>query len=338
MSGLKDISTSKLIGMIAVALSCAAIGYVIPLENVIEKPSSTVVAPGGGGGGGYVAATPTAPKPKKARKATDKIKIESPSNEEAPAAVEEPVVMEQTEEAPVVDEQPRVIPLPKEQPAEEQLAENQAPKFPAVEQPAEQPAVEQQPVEAPVEEPTVEEVDATPKIARVVVAERDSRRYKMVGVKVTASAKCDTGDAVTYKLTDGEATYTSSNGVFKEVKPNNSGKFTLVVTNTKTGQTAEKVVTNANLKKLKRMTAAELAEELNSLQQSRLFMLHFDHDNLKINYTDETGMATADSVSGINALVAEKNAQGWLLVVEDNIRYDDYNRIVSFSTIIKYQE
>ena len=86
------------------------------------------------------------------------------------------------------------------------------------------------------------------------------------------------------------------------------------------------------------MTAAELAEELNSLQQSRLFMLHFDHDNLKINYTDETGMATADSVSGINALVAEKNAQGWLLVVEDNIRYDDYNRIVSFSTIIKYQE
>ncbi len=161
------------------------------------------------------------------------------------------------------------------------------------------------------------------------VAERDSHNYKKVGVKVTVKAETESGDPLSYVISDGIDTYTSSNGVFPEIKPNDTGVFVLTITNKTTGESIEKTIKNNNLKKVERWGAAKIEEQLKASTKERLFKFHFDPE-VKIDYVDNTdgGEATPASVSSLDVLSQEMSAWGWKITVYGNsIKYDKYNRI-----------
>lgn len=200
---------------------------------------------------------------------------------------------------------------------------------PAVAEPATtEPAFEQAPAqEEEIVEPEVNEMNV-PKINSVRIGERNSHDYKKIGFNFTAKASVENKAPLKYELYEAGskvAKYSSNNGNFSDVYPNNSGAYTLRVTNQNTGDYAERQVKGFN--KLPKWSAAQLQKELTQTNASRLFFCHFDHDVLtfKCNGIDASFVPTS-----ISELTMNISAMQWQVEVVGEIKYDEFNRITYF--------
>ena len=185
------------------------------------------------------------------------------------------------------------------------------------------------PVEVnPTPEPKLANVDAVPEIKGVVVGQRDSKRYKMIGMSLSVNAAVASGDPLVYELYEiggTAAKYTSNNGKFAEVYPIDGGKYLLKVVNKNTGDFADRQV--AGFDKIKKYSSADLQAQLNADTQERLFYFHFDTENLKF---DCEGIDLSDAPTSLSALTSSRSATGWVYVVIGTPKYDQYNRITYF--------
>ena len=189
---------------------------------------------------------------------------------------------------------------------------------------------ETEPVQ-PVEEvatPSEPVADVTPVIESAIVLDRSSKNYKKVGLDCIVKASVPSGDNLLFLLSEvGSDTpaYKSNNGQFYDVKPVDSGEYTLVVKNERTGTEVSRGVKGFN--KVKRLSASELQAMLNADSQDRLFYFHFDLAKLKIECT---GVDAADAPQTLGALLENRPAFGWTVQVIGTPQYDDYNRITYF--------
>lgn len=168
-------------------------------------------------------------------------------------------------------------------------------------------------------------VSTKPEIKSTYVAPRTTKAFNKIGLDFTVTASVESEDQLRYELyeTGGSvAKYTSTTGVFTDVYPVDTGKYTLKVVNTRTNDYVETEVSGFN--KINKYSASELQRQLNSDTQEKLFFHHFDNNKLRFDCDG------ADSADGIGALLEKREAFGWVLTVVGTPQYDDYNRIVYF--------
>lgn len=263
-------NTGKILGMIAIFVVFAVVGYIIPIENMIGKQNS---------------------KPIVAEQQT--------ANDSASALVAAIEPEKQTEPQKAVEPQP----LPEPEPVA-------------------------QAVEAVAEEAVVD-TSNVPEITYARVSERSSQNFKKIGLGFTAKATVPSKAPLKYELYEkGEqkAKYSSSNGQFSDVYPNDSGSYTLRVTNKNTGDYTTRLVKGFN--KLPKWDAAKLQQELMQTSPSRLFFCHFNHDELRFVCN---GIDQALAPTDISMLTMNISAMQWKIEVVGDINYDEFNRITFFT-------
>lgn len=172
--------------------------------------------------------------------------------------------------------------------------------------------------------------NSMPEITSTYIFPRSSKAYNKIGFDFTVKARVESDDTLSYELYEiGETTakYTSKTGTFLDVYPVDGGKYILKVVNTNTHDTAEKDVAGFN--KIDKYTTEKLQNQLNVVTQDKLFYFHFDNDNLKFDFIGD-GIDSSDVPTSLNALIAGKAANGWMLTVLETPQYDKYNRITYF--------
>ncbi|MBP3425654.1 MAG: hypothetical protein J6K81_02910 [Rikenellaceae bacterium] len=184
-------------------------------------------------------------------------------------------------------------------------------------------------------EPAKVAVDTTniPVIVSAKVQALQSKNYKKVGRVCVVVANIPSGDTPEYRLYAMDNTetplYTSTNGTFNDVLPVDGGEYLLRVVNTRTNDSAEKVVSGFN--KIGKWGVSKLEEQLNAPMtgkpQDKMLYFHFDIDKLVIEWA---GDDAASAPTDLDALMAAAPANGWTYQVVGTPKYDKYNRIVSF--------
>lgn len=172
--------------------------------------------------------------------------------------------------------------------------------------------------------------NTTPKITSTYIFPRSSKAYNKIGFDFAVKAQVESDDALSYELYETGATtakYTSSTGTFIDVYPVEGGKYTLKVVNTNTQDAAEQSVSGFNM--IDKYTTEKLQNQLNVVTQDKLFYFHFDNDKLKFDFIGD-GIDSSDIPASLNALLAGKAANGWMLTVLETPKYDKYNRITYF--------
>lgn len=182
------------------------------------------------------------------------------------------------------------------------------------------------------------EIEQTPKVAsqpQIESVEFPSfKNWKVpisgktkIGYKVTVRAKTESGDGLKYDITTSSGKqYSSTDGVFDDVYPTNDGKFTVVVTNTRTGEQAQ--CEKSGLEKNRKLTASQMESQLKN-NLSRMFYFYFDAD---VKFKCYGTAITEDSVLDKLHDVVEAACMGGLSIdVKDaTIKYNEWNRITYF--------
>lgn len=294
-------------GMAAAFLCCFAIGYMMPVEALLDRDDAPVFGTGGGSAASGGIRTPVlahAPK--------ELLPVETADRDNPAEAVPQQDTA-LAAEAPAAE-------LPQESPAGPEPATMQ-----------EQPSAEHEPAVPEQTPPAVSTGDDMPEITQALVYDRESKNYQKIGYRFVAKASAPSGDVLNYQLCEvggSEAKYTSANGVFNDVYPVDGGKYDLVVVNKRTGTHASKTVGGFN--KLRRLSASELQSMLNmsSSQLERLFFFYFDHDKLRIDCASIP--EGVDAPTSVGAILDGKVANDWTLQVVGAPQYDQFNRITYF--------
>lgn len=141
-------------------------------------------------------------------------------------------------------------------------------------------------------------------------APKSSTEVNKLGYAFYTKAKVESGDPLSYSLYrkgDSEPAYTSGNGRFPDVYPVEGGKYLLKVRNTVTGDTAETEISGFDM--VDKWSKEKLEEQLNSMNQEKMFYFHFDNSTLKFECLG------TDSAGTLNALLGDRIAMGWKLKV-----------------------
>lgn len=294
----------SIIGLVLTFFACLAIGFILPIG---EQKGDTLFASntGGGGGGGGGALFGGA--------ATES---ESSESEDAsrPAT-----------EAPATPESAATA-------AEGSAAEASAvTETPAASTPNEAAATEPAPASAPAAAETAPAGDTMPVLDGKPLVGRANRRF---GFACRAKATVASGDPLEYRLCEvgsSEAKYTSRNGGFALVVPSESGKYDLVVVNTRTQEQIRETI--GGFDKVVKLSAGMLQEKLNKPMDDWFYIYFADDKDLKIDYEYiPEGFAPAQS---IGALMSDRSANGWTIEVVGTPQYDEYNQVQRFKVRIK---
>lgn len=173
-----------------------------------------------------------------------------------------------------------------------------------------------------------EDASTQPVIVSYNVSQRGSANYKKLGFTLTVSASVESGDALEYLLfvpNGSEPKYRSQSSTIRDVLPIDGGKYTLVVRNTRAGAEATKEIRGFD--KISRWSATELQRELNAINPTKLFYHHFDNDRVRF---DVVGEIDGSVPKTLNGLMSDRAANGWDIKVVGMPQYDEFNRIVYF--------
>ncbi len=151
--------------------------------------------------------------------------------------------------------------------------------------------------------------------------------HTKIGYKVTIKAKTESGDNLKYEIrTSSGKQYTSTNGVFADVYPTDDGKFTVVVTNVRTGEQAQ--CEKSGLVKNPKLTASQIEKQLTEGINNRMFYFYFATN---LQFKCYGSAITEDNIpKNLNALI-EIAGMGFTVDVKDStIKYNEWNRITYF--------
>lgn len=284
----------SIIGLVLTFFACLAIGFVLPIG---EQKSDTLFASntgGGGGGGALFGGAATESEPSESEDATRPATEVSATPESAATAAEG----------------------------------SEAEATTATEVPA---ATEPAPASAPAAAETAPAGDTRPVLDGKPLVGRANRRF---GFACRAKATVASGDPLEYRLCEvgsSEAKYTSRNGGFALVVPSESGKYDLVVVNTRTQEQIRETI--GGFDKVVKLSAGMLQEKLNKPMDDWFYIYFADDKDLKIDYEYiPEGFAPAQS---IGALMSDRSANGWTIEVVGTPQYDEYNQVQRFKVRIK---
>ncbi len=151
--------------------------------------------------------------------------------------------------------------------------------------------------------------------------------HTKIGYKVTVKAKTESGDNLKYEIrTSSGKQYTSTNGEFADVYPTDDGKFTVVVTNIRTGEQAQ--CEKSGLVKNPKLTASQIEKQLTEGINNRMFYFYFATN---LQFKCYGSAITEDNIpKNLNALI-EIAGMGFTVDVKDStIKYNEWNRITYF--------
>lgn len=307
-----------IIGLVLTFFACLAIGVVLPIG---EKKSNTLFASntGGGGGGGGGGSLFGGEVPESNRPQSEDATRPDPENTGSAEAAEEAESAEAAtsteEEYSAASESAATPETGKEAdgvPGEPATSATGTPAEPAAPEAA--PAGDTMPV-----------LDGKPLVGRA------NRRF---GFACRAKATVASGDPLEYRLCEvgrSEAKYTSRNGGFALVVPSESGKYDLVVVNTRTGEQLRETI--GGFDKVTKLSAGMLQEKLNKPMDDWFYIYFADDKDLKIDYEYiPEGFVPAQS---IGALMSDRSANGWTIEVVGTPQYDEYNQVRRFKVRIK---
>lgn len=154
-----------------------------------------------------------------------------------------------------------------------------------------------------------------------------------IGYRVAVRAKTESGDGLKYDITTSSGKqYSSTNGVFDDVYPTDDGKFTVVVTNTRTGEQAQ--CEKSGLEKNRKLTASQMESQLKN-NLSRMFYFYFDADvKFKCYGTAITEDSVPDTLNDVVVIAAMGELS--IDVKDATIKYNEWNRITYFEIEINY--
>lgn len=160
------------------------------------------------------------------------------------------------------------------------------------------------------------------------------RANKRFGFACRAKATVASGDPLEYRLCEvgtSEVKYRSTNGGFVLVVPSESGKYDLVVENTRTREQTR--MTIGGFDKVVKLSAAMLQEKLNKPMDDWFYIYFVEDKDLTIDYEYiPEGFVPARSVG---ALMSDRTANGWTIEVVGTPQYDEYNQVRRFKVRIK---
>ena len=160
------------------------------------------------------------------------------------------------------------------------------------------------------------------------------RANKRFGFACRAKATVASGDPLEYRLCDvgtSEVKYRSTNGGFVLVVPSESGKYDLVVENTRTREQTR--MTIGGFDKVVKLSAAMLQEKLNKPMDDWFYIYFVEDKDLTIDYENiPEGFVPARSVG---ALMSDRTANGWTIEVVGTPQYDEYNQVRRFKVRIR---
>ncbi len=161
-------------------------------------------------------------------------------------------------------------------------------------------------------------------------------RMKKFGYNLSVTASVPSGDSLLFyvlcEVGSTEPKYKSTSGYIgsrqSPIVPSESGSYDLIVTNTRTGDSATLTVKGFN--KVNKLSASELQTSLNAVSNPLDFDSHMvEAENQKIEF--ENLPEGIEDLNNVGALKSARGANGWTLeVVPGSIKYDRYNRIQSF--------
>lgn len=298
-----------IIGLVLTFFVCMAIGFVIPIG---EKKSDTLFASnvgGGGGGGGGSLFGGEASESTRPETETAENEAENPQDGEGETGSSETANAPESEEG----QNPEVETSGSENPAETD---------------AQNPQVE---TASPAQPETAPAGDTMPVLEGEPLVGRANRRF---GFACRAKATVASGDPLEYRLCEvgtSEVKYTSGNGGFALVVPSESGKYDLVVVNTRTKEQIRKTI--GGFDKVMKLSAKMLQEKLNKPMDDWFYIYFVDDKDLTIEYEYiPEGFTPAQS---IGALMSDRSANGWTIEVVGTPQYDEYNQVRRFKVRIK---
>ena len=160
------------------------------------------------------------------------------------------------------------------------------------------------------------------------------RANKRFGFACRAKATVASGDPLEYRLCEvgtSEVKYRSTNGGFVLVVPSESGKYDLVVENTRTREQTR--MTIGGFDKVVKLSAAMLQEKLNKPMDDWFYIYFVEDKDLTIDYEYiPEGFVPARSVG---ALMSDRTANGWTIEVVGTPQYDEYNQVRRFKVRIR---
>lgn len=173
-------------------------------------------------------------------------------------------------------------------------------------------------------------LSSQPRITHVWVRplkETPARESHKIGKKVVITAKTESNDPLKYKIvTSAGKEYTSANGVFGDVLPTDDGKFTVIVTNPRTGH--EDIKECNKLNKNNRLPAKNIEQQLSSGILDKHFYFYFMKE-VKFRCFG-TAIPEGDEPKTLSELV-NVASMGYTIDVKDNtIKYNEWNRITYF--------
>ncbi len=195
--------------------------------------------------------------------------------------------------------------------------------LPPVRPPQPDPQPDPQPVEV---EPAV---SSKPEITNVWIRpleQTPASHANKIGKSIAVTAKTESGDQLRYEITTSSGRkYSSATGKFADVYPTDDGKFTIVVTNTRTGEKAE--CEKGGLLKNLKLTVVQVESQLNG-SLGKYFYFYFDK-NVKFKCTG-SAVSAENMPTTLNALL-QVTGMGYSADVKDNtIEYNEWNRITYF--------
>lgn len=188
------------------------------------------------------------------------------------------------------------------------------------------------PIDLPVVEPAPEMVSSQPEIESVEFPpfhywKVTKSNHHKIGYKVTVKAKTESEDILQYDIiTSSGNKYSSANGVFADVYPTNDGKFTVVVTNTRTGEQAK--MEKGGLVKNPKLTAQKMETQLSNGVSDRMFYFYFASD---VKFRCYGSAISAGSTPKTLQELVNIASMGWAIDVKDaTVKYNEWNRITYF--------
>ena len=278
----------QIIGAVLLFVGCVAGGYFLS-DVVKDAVVHTGKTTGGGGGGGSV-------KPDSTPKVT-------------PPQSDSITVQQLPEVTP-----PQTDSIPAQQPTVESLPKPEQPQTPA-------------PQPAPQPDPAVSSIPVIKHIWFPKFETWPKKDPARVGYKVVVTATVKSKDKLKYELksNDDKWSYSSNSGTFAEVYPTSDGKYILTVTNTVTGDRAERVVNG--LVKHRKYTATDIETQLSSGALESMFYFYFA-PNVKFKCLGMAIPANATPET-LNALIGVAG-MFTIDVKDETLQYDEWNRITSF--------
>ncbi len=161
------------------------------------------------------------------------------------------------------------------------------------------------------------------------------RKVQSFGYNLNVVASVPSGDALNYELCEvgsTEAKYKSNNGYLGSrqypIAPSESGSYDLIVTNTRTGDSAKLTVKGFNM--VNKLSASQLQSYLNMDSYPKDFYAYLvEAAKQKIEF--ENLPAGVEGLTNVDALGPTRIAYGWTFeVIQGSLKYDKYNRIQSF--------